>query len=97
MSAINNAWNRTTSTATEEMIKQQYQQAIGGGGGSGTAISVNIPHRPDRWDAEGNRIRFAVTKVENGYFLEAEGVAYIAEDLEQLQGIVATMLIAKAE
>ncbi len=97
MSAINNAWNRTTSTATEEMIKQQYQQAIGGGGGSGTAISVNIPHRPDRWDAEGNRIRFTVTKASNGYILETGDDVYIADTVEHVQGIVATLLIAKAE
>jgi hypothetical protein len=100
MSAINNAWNRTTSTATEEMIKQQYQQAIGGGGGSGgvtTSIAQSRMYHPDRWETGTATTRFTVTKASNGYILETGAEVYIADTVEQLQGIVATMLIAKAE
>lgn len=39
--------------------------------------------------------RFVVTKLVNGYVLEADGEGYIADSLEQVQGIITTTLIAK--
>lgn len=94
MSAINNAWNGTT--ATEEMLKQQYQNAV-------TSVSSNAQgligqstmYRPDRWETGTSTTRFTVTKASNGYILEAGDDIYVADTVEQVQGIVATLLIAK--
>ena len=96
MSAINNAWNGTT--ATEEMMKQQYQNAIASASVTGQGlISQSRMYRPDRWEAGLATTRFTVTKASNGYILETGDDVYIADTVEHVQGIVATMLIAKGE
>lgn len=95
MSAINNLWGSGGSggtTATEEMLKQQYQNTIAS---AGIAHQGN-PYRNDGWGAPVARTRFSVYKVENGYILESGDTTYIADTIEQVQGIVATLLIAKA-
>lgn len=100
MSAINNAWNGTTSTstATEEMIKQQYQSAITSASADRQGlISQSRMYRPDRWEAGLATTRFTVTKASNGYILETGDDVYIADTVEHVQGIVATLLIAKGE
>lgn len=61
-----------------------------------TGVLSNISYPHDSWASPVTRTRFTVSKVENGYILESGGMAYIAETVEQVQGIVATLLIAKA-
>lgn len=100
MSAINNAWNGTTAmaTATEEMMKQQYQNAITSASVTGQGlISQSNRYRTDRWETGTATTRFTVTKASNGYILEAGNEVYVADNVEHVQGIVATLLIAKGE
>lgn len=90
MSAINNAWNGTT--ATEEARKQQHQNAATSASAQGLIGQSDI-YRTDRWGI--TTTRFTVTKASNGYILEAGDEIYVADTVEQVQGIVATLLIAK--
>jgi hypothetical protein len=62
-----------------------------------SGLITGNPYLPDRWETGSSTTRFSVTKVSNGYILEIDGKAYIAENVEQVQDIVATMLIAKAK
>jgi hypothetical protein len=96
MSAINNAWNGTT--ATEEMLKQQYQNSIVTASSNAQGlINQSRMYRADRWETGTATTRFTVTKASNGYILEAGDEIYVADTVEHVQGIVATLLIAKAE
>lgn len=96
MSAINNAWNGTSSK--EDETARRYQNAI-------TSVSSNAQgligqstmYRPDRWETGTATTRFTVTKASNGYILEAGDEVYVADNVEHVQGIVATLLIAKGE
>lgn len=94
MSAINNAWNGPT--ATEEMLKQQYQNAVTSVSSSSQGLLASSRmYRADRWETGTATTRFTVTKASNGYILEAGDEIYVADTVEQVQGIVATLLIAK--
>lgn len=94
MSAINNAWNGTT--ATEEMLKQQYQNAVTSANSSPQGLLASSRmYRADRWETGTATTRFTVTKASNGYILEAGDDIYVADTVEHVQGIVATLLIAK--
>lgn len=95
MSAINNAWNGTT--ATEEMLKQQYQNSIVASSNARGLLAQSSVYRADRWETGTATTRFTVTKASNGYILEAGDDIYVADTVEQVQGIVATLLIAKGE
>jgi hypothetical protein len=94
----------THTTATEEMLRQQYQNAATTTAGNmgqnllgQSIISPSRLYRADRWETGTATTRFTVTKASNGYILEAGDEIYVADTVEQVQGIVATLLIAKGE
>jgi hypothetical protein len=58
-------------------------------------INQSRMYRADRWETGTATTRFTVTKASNGYILEAGDEIYVADTVEHVQGIVATLLIAK--
>jgi hypothetical protein len=97
MSAINNSWGdaadiRALSQANLSTSAQadMYRQAISGGN-----TTISGLKSPD--SAISNyRSEFDVRKVENGYIVRVDNKQFIAESVEQVNGIVTTILISKA-